>query len=180
MRTPLYWVFNCLWIFCGVVKIAEAEIIALVPSFMWTPSFWSWNCSRLSWRIDFQWLLEIESAIFLIGHSWIRDVLLLSKFGATGEVFGLWPDWLFSSRNDYQVTSSRAGLSHYFSQLAWRNLVTNSAGFHSFNSSWSTLRFGTCTRHQSPIDRSGWIPLKACSKVEFQIVIYNDLKGIQS
>lgn len=64
MRTPLYWVFNCLWIFCGVVKIAEAEIIALVPSFMWTPSFWSWNCSRLSWRIDFHWLLEIESAIF--------------------------------------------------------------------------------------------------------------------
>ena len=107
-------------------------------------------------------------------------VLLLSKFGPTGEVFGSWPDWLSSSRNDYQVTSPRAGLSHYYSQLAWRNLVTNSAGFHSFNSSWSTLRFGTCTRHQSPIDRSGWIPLKACSKVEFQIVIYNDLKRIQS
>ena len=40
---------------------------------------------------------------------------------------------------------------------------------------YSTLCAGTCSRHQSSINSSSWIELSTCKRIEFHVLIYNDL-----
>lgn len=92
MRTPLWWLFNCL----NLVKIGEAEIVALVLSFMWTPSFWSF-CRE---GLIFSYFGKLKARFFLICYPRIRVVLLLSKSSVRWSVrFVIWlvvlePQWL--------------------------------------------------------------------------------------